>query len=62
MDEPIDRLVAAIDRLAAATLAAALVRSDFPAQKVHDTSKYVLDSVIHEDRDMKANSRLFKQL
>ena len=47
-------LVAAIDRLAAATLTAALVQPDFSAQKVQDTYKHVLDSVIHEGRDLAA--------
>lgn len=51
--DPIDRLIAAIDRLAAATLAAALVEPDWPSKKVDDTYLGVLNGTIHEGRDLK---------
>jgi hypothetical protein len=52
-EEPIDRLIAAIDRLAAATLTAALIDPGFTAQKVEDTFHGVLDNTIHEGRTLK---------
>jgi hypothetical protein len=53
-EEAIDRLIAALDRLSAATLAAALIDPTFPAQKVNDTFHGVLEHTIHDDRKLKA--------
>ena len=53
------QVVAAIDRLAAATLAAALVSPGDTSEKVSNTYQGVLAGVIREDRDLEAK---FKQL
>ena len=53
-EEPIDRLVAAIDRLTAAVLASAAIK---PASTVGDVIaayKGTLDGVLNESRDLKA--------
>ena len=49
-DDAVAQIVAAIDRLAAATLAAALVSPSDTSEKVSNTYQGVLAGVIHEDR------------